>query len=557
MSAESVTVELDVPAQMRDGTVLRANVYRPSGDGPWPTLLTRTPYGKDEPEVLGWVEPVQAARQGFLVVIQDTRGRFASEGEWSPFRHEREDGHDTVEWGARLPGSNGRVGMVGASYDGSTQWMAALERPPSLGAIAPSHTWSDPLDGMLARGGALELGLALAWTLLYAGVPHVFRLGLAGEQLQQRLDTLLDDFDRLPDDGYWDLPANDMAVLKRADVPDLGTISMLSDPGVADWSRVAGRHELVEAATFNIAAWHDIFVQGTLDNHAAMTALGRPARLLVGPWTHTTFHDPIGELSYGLRGSRLGAPVHPHGDTNGEMLAWLGRQLTVGTDLDPEPASDAPVRIFVMGRNEWRNEQEWPLARARAERWQLAAGGGLGPEAPAADAPPSEFVYDPADPVPTVGGPIVMSLGYVPGPLDQRDVEAREDVLVFTSEPLAADLEVIGRVRVVLHVESSAPSTDWVARLCDVHPDGRSFNLLDGIVRVAEGADAPQRVEIDLWSTANAFLAGHRLRVHVTSSSFPRWDRNLNTGDQRSARFEVARQRVHHDASWIEQPVVP
>jgi putative CocE/NonD family hydrolase len=555
-AARSVTVELDVPARMRDGTVLRANVYRPSGDGPWPTLLTRTPYGKDEPDVLAWLEPVHAAQQGFLVAIQDTRGRFASEGEWSPFRHEREDGHDSVEWAARLPGSNGRVGMFGDSYVGSTQWMAAVERPPSLGAIAPSHTWSEPLDGLLARGGALELGLALAWTLLYSGAAHLFRLGLSDEQLGQRVTMLLDDFDRLPDDGYWDLPVHDTAVLGRNELPDIGTISMLSDPGVADWSRVAGRHSQVEVPVFHTAAWHDVFVQGTLDNHMAMTALGRPSRLLVGPWTHTTFHDPIGELCFGIRGSRLGAPAHPHGDVNGEVLAWLGRRLVPGAAADD---SDAPVRIFTMGRNEWRDEREWPLARARTQRWHLAAGGGLAPEAPAADAPPSEFVYDPADPVPTVGGPIVMSLAYPPGPMDQARVEARDDALVFTSEPLAEELEVTGRVKVVLHAESSAPSTDWVARLCDVHPDGRSFNVCDGVVRIAKGADALQRVEIDLWSTSIAFLRGHRLRVHVTSSSFPRWDRNLNTGDQSSARFESARQRVHHDAdhaSCIELPVI-
>jgi hypothetical protein len=166
-------------------------------------------------------------------------------------------------------------------------------------------------------------------------------------------------------------------------------------------------------------------------------------------------------------------------------------------------------------------------------------------------------VYDPADPVPTRGGQL--GTAFPAGPFEQGRVEARPDVLVFTSEPLQQDLEVTGRVRVVLHAESSAPSTDWVARLCDVHPDGRSINICDGIVRVTEGADLCRRVEIDLWSTSNVFLAGHRLRVHVTSSSFPRWDRNLNTGDQGDPRFTVAHQRVHHDAqraSWIELPVI-
>jgi uncharacterized protein len=553
-----VTVDLEVPVRMRDGVTLRANVYRPDGDGPWPVLLTRTPYGKSDADVLSWLDPVHAARQGFIVVLQDTRGRFSSEGEWSPFRFERADGYDSVEWAARLPGSNGRVGMFGDSYVGSTQWMAAVEQPPALSAIAPSHTWCDPLDGLLARGGALELGVAVCWTLLYAGAAHLMKLPLSEEQRQRRLAALLEDFDRLPTDGYWDLPAHDMAVLRRADLPDLGTFSMLSDPEVADWSRVAARHERVVVPTFHTAAWNDIFLQGTLDNYVAMTAIGRPTRLVVGPWTHTTFRDPIGELCFGVLGSRLGAPAHPHGDLNDEVLVWLGRQMTAWPATEAS-TSEAPVRIFVMGRNEWRDEAAWPLARARDECWFLHAGGTLRPEAPVADATPSEFVYDPADPVPTLGGPTVLAPAFPAGPFDQEHVEARDDVLVFTSERLRSDLEVTGRVTVVVHADSSAPSTDWVARLCDVHPDGGSYNLCDGIVRIEQGAEGMQRVEIDLWSTSNVFLAGHRVRVQITSSCFPRWDRNLNTGNQRQPRVKTARQRLHHAAehpSWIELPVV-
>jgi uncharacterized protein len=552
----SVTVELDVPLRMRDDTVLRANVYRPDGEGPWPVLLRRTPYGKDLPGEVTWLDPVHAARQGFLVVVQDTRGRFASDGEWVPFRFEREDGYDTVEAVARLPGSNGRVGMFSASYEGNTQWMAAVEAPPSLGAIAPSHTWSDPLDGLLARGGALELGLAAIWTLLYAGAAHLSKLPLPEQERRRRLATLLEDVDGLPAEGYWELPVHDMGVIRRVGVPDIGTFSMLADPAVADRARVAGRHERVTVPTFHTGAWNDIFLQGTLDNFTAMTALGRSARLLVGPWGHITYQDPVGERCYGILGSRLGAPAHPHGDTNDEVLAWMRRQLTDGGDAED---AAAPVRIFVMGRNEWRDEQEWPLTRARVERWHLGAGGTLDPHAPATDAAPGAFAYDPSDPVPTVGGQTVLAPAFPAGPFDQAKIESRQDVLVFTSEPLAADMEVTGRVTVVLHAESSAPSTDWVARLCDVHPDGRSYNLCDGIIRIERDADRPRRVEIDLWSTSNVFLAGHRLRVHVTSSSFPRWDRNLSTGDQRSPRIAVAHQRVYCDAqrpSWIELPVV-
>jgi uncharacterized protein len=559
-TAKSVTVELDVPSRMRDGVTLRANVYRPDGEGPWPTLLARTPYGYDQPELLEWLEPVRTARQGFIVVHQETRGRFHSDGEWEPLRNEREDGYDTVEWAARLPGSNGRVGMYCASYLGSTQWMAAIEQPPSLAAISPALTWSDPLDGLFARGGALELGLTLLWDLL-TGTDHIARLPLSEAERTRRIETLLDDFDRLPSDGYRDLPVADNAVLRRHAVPDVGTIAMLSDSDVPGWCRVAGRHERVTVPSFHTGGWYDIFLQGTLDNYMAMAALGRPARLVMGPWTHhSPFSDPIGELSFGIRSARVGSPSHREGDLNDVQLAWFRHHLDPDVQADAEEAeAQPPVRIFVMGRNEWRDETSWPLERARDERWFLHAGGTLSPNGPAPEGRPSEFTYDPADPVPTRGGPLVMPPSYPAGAFDQERVEARPDVLVFTSERLERDLEVTGRVRVVLHADSSAPSTDWVARLCDVHPDGRSYNLCDGIVRVEAGADSLQRIEVDLWSTSNVFLAGHRLRVHVTSSSFPRWDRNLNTGDQSQAHFEIARQCVHHHAdrpSWIELPIV-
>jgi putative CocE/NonD family hydrolase len=287
-----------------------------------------------------------------------------------------------------------------------------------------------------------------------------------------------------------------------------------------------------------------------------MAALGHEARLIVGPWTHLAFADPIGAQLFGARGSREGVSVHPHGDVNDLQLAWLHRQLVNDSDIE---LPDAPVRVFVMGRNCWRDESSWPPRRAVYERWYIRSDGSLTTRTPEPGERPSEFEYDPANPVPTVGGHTVMSPGYPAGPMEQQRIEARADVLVFTSEPLQHDLEVTGRVRMVLQVDSSAPSTDWVARLCDVHTGGESFNICDGIVRTGNDDRADGRYEVDLWSTSNVFLRGHRLRVHVTSSSFPRWDRNLNTGNQRASRHQVAHQRVHHDAdrpSYIELPII-
>jgi putative CocE/NonD family hydrolase len=548
------TIDFDVPARMRDGVILRANVYRPVGDGPWPTLLMRLPYGKDDPSLVSRFDPIHAVRSGFMVVIQDTRGRFASDGDWDPFAYEREDGYDSVEWAASLPGSNGRVGMCGESYYGYTQWAAAIEQPPSLAAIAPGLTWSDPMDGLFARGGAVELGVALPWTL-QQGPDHVARLPIPKEDRSRRVEALLDDYDRLPEEGYWELPINESSVLRRHAVPELGALRALDDSTIAERSRVSDHYDRVAVPSLHIGGWYDVFVQGTLDNFAAMAARGRDARLLVGPWSHVSFTDPIGEQFFGVRASRFGVPVDQHGDLGDLQLAWFRRHLV------PDPSiafSDASVRLFVMGRNAWRDESSWPPTGVSTERHFLRADGSLTVDSPSAEEPPTEFIYDPADPAPALGGQTVMRPFFPSGPMDQRSIESRSDVCVFTSEPLSEELEVTGRVRVVLHAASSAPSTDWVARLCDVHPDGRSFNLCDGIVRVTGTPDGCERHEIDLWSTANVFLAGHQLRVHVTSSSFPRWDRNLNTGDQRASGYKSARQRVFHDSespSYVELPV--
>src|SRR6185436_10883226 len=215
-----VTVEFDVRARMRDGVVLRANVYRPDSEGPWPTLLARTPYGKDDLTANAWpgFDAVQAARRGFMVVVQDTRGRFSSEGTWEPFVHEGPDGFDTVEWAARLPGSNGRVGMFGGSYGGNTQWLAAIERPPSLAAISPLMTWSDPMDGVFARGGAVELGLDLPWSL-GTGLNHLGRLESDPAERELRVGALMDELDAVLEGAYLELPVSDMAAVRRHGVP--------------------------------------------------------------------------------------------------------------------------------------------------------------------------------------------------------------------------------------------------------------------------------------------------------------------------------------------------
>jgi putative CocE/NonD family hydrolase len=548
-------VDFDVHAQMRDGTLLSANVYRPAGPGPWPTLLTRTPYGKDDNWITYLIDPVRAVRSGFMVVVQDTRGRFASEGEWEPFRHEREDGYDSVEWAAGLTGSNGRVGMLGESYHGNSQWLAAMGQPPSLAAIAPTFTWSNPNDGFLRRGGAVELGLAIPWSLI-TNVDYLLRLPTTEADKERRVADLIDEVDQLSKRGYWELPAAESPTLARHGLTQVGLLRAADFDEFASWSNVSGHHDRVTVPSLHTGGWYDIFLQGTLDNFAAMAALGRTTQLIVGPWTHGQFADPVGQLVFGLRARRFGVPAHSGRDVFGLQLDWFRRHLAPGAT---SPDISSPVRIFVMGRNAWRDEKAWPLERAITERYFLHSDGSLGLDGPHLDDAITNFVYDPTNPVPTLGGTTVMSPEFPAGPFDQGAIEARPDVRVFTSEPLNSDLEVTGPVRVVVHAASSAPSTDYVARLCDVHADGRSFNLCDGIVRIRAGAGECARHEIDLWSTSNVFLRGHRLRVQVTSSCFPRWDRNLNTGDQGRTRHAVARQQIFHDArrpSFVELPVI-
>ncbi|MCX5357929.1 CocE/NonD family hydrolase [Streptomyces sp. NBC_00124] len=561
-----IRIEFDVPAQMRDGTVLRADVYRPGGTGPWPVLLARLPYGKQTPMMGVVLDPLAAARNGFLVVLQDTRGRFASEGEWEPFTHEESDGYDTVRWVAELPGSNGSVGMIGGSYFGNTQWMAALSKPPELKAIAPMITWSDPDDGLWTRGGAIELGLSVPWSLLQGADTLMRRHATDLDGLVNGITGLVQDFDGLASGGYGELPAGRFPAFARHELPELGYERSRREPGWAASCTVAGRHGEVELPTFQVGGWFDIFSQGTLDNFTAMRRAGRSATLVMGPWTHTNWRHVVGDVNFGFGANSDFMGMR--GRVHDMQFDWFRRILGEGGGEAPEPDT-GKVLLFVMGVNQWREETEWPLSRAVDTDFHLRADGRLTPEPPPAAEQAEQFTYDPMDPVPTTGGALLMGGGLLntdefrPGPLDQAAVEAREDVLVFTTDPLTEDVEVTGRVRAVLFAATDGPSTDWVARLCDVDENGVSLNVADGIVRVRAAApgEAAEHV-VDLWSTSIVFKAGHRIRVQVTSGNFPRWDRNLNTGEpeESATTARAARQQLFHDParpSRIVLPVVP
>ena len=565
-----IVVQKNVPATMRDGTTLVADVYRPgsaASDGEYPILLTRLPYGKDLPIATGYMNPIKAAEHGYIVVVQDVRGRFGSEGEWRPSVNEFEDGYDTVEWTAKLPGSNGEVGMYGASYFGMTQWQAAIMQPPSLKSLAPGITWGNYLNGDLYRGGVRELGLWLYWCQAPLALESLFRkYRNTPEELEKFLPAQIDVIDNLPE-HYETLPLEDLPDPGGVTPYMYGALEHGITSSIWEYLNIDGRYDNIEVPTFHIGAWYDVFLGETLRQYEAMKEVAagrgtRPPRLLVGPWSHgTAFPNMVGDLDFGLASS--GLLLNYKGDVTDYHLRWFDATLKGDEDaLDKDP----PVEVFVMGENCWRGFEEWPVPGSREVRWHLHSDGWLSRETPGRGEP-DEYDYDPKDPVPTVGGAILMPEVYRAGPRDQRANEERQDVLVYTSEELSEDYTVIGPVYATLYAASSASDTDFVVRLVDVYPDGRAMVVTDGIVRASarESYPAPGVIKpaqptfiepgevyeytIDLWATSITFLEGHRIRVEVTSSSFPRWDRNLNTGEDTkdSSRSEVAHQRIFHD----------
>ncbi len=560
-----VKVEYDVPATMRDGVILRANVYRPDDGGAasYPVLLTRLPYGKDLPLGSSLLDPSQAARRGYVVVIQDVRGTFTSGGAWYPFKHEREDGEDSVAWAANLPSSNGHVGMFGASYFGQTQWLAA--RSPQLRAMIPTVTWADAEETSI-RDGVLEWGVQASW-LLQQGLGQVFRRHANDpETLGKAVYSVVNAYDTLPH-SYTTLPLHEFAPLHAHDLHQ-PLVDVIRARDTGDFSGLPHGPQSYDEITLpmlHIGGWYDIFLKGTIRNFNEMRQRGRPGqRLVIGPWTHGNFNPLIGDIYFGMASS--GALLDYQIDLMSLQLQFFDRWLKgAPAPFDSQP----PVKYFVMGANRWQSSDIWPPAGVVEQRWYLHSGGhansasgdGLLSETQPDAEPADAYTYDPMAPTPTVGGPTLMHSVYRAGPLDQAAVEKRDDMLVFTSAPLERPIEVTGSISATLHVATDAPDTDFIARLVDVYPDGRAITLTDGIARMMyrNGYTAPNApleagraygITIDMWATSNLFLPGHRIRLDVASSSFPRWERNLNTGQSSAATAEarVAHQTILHDS---------
>ncbi len=566
------THEKNQEVTMRDGTVLRANITRPNVEGKFPVLIERTPYNKEGGSENGVGSPQFFAQRGYAVIIQDVRGRFASDGDFYPFRDDgagiNRDGYDTIEWAAAQPWSDGNVGTIGGSYSGATQYRNALSRPPHLRAMFVRESSADYYQEWVYRSGAFELAFNMAWA---HGVTLTNLAHLAEGEEFNRQEGRLERVREEMDSWYARLPIHPCPFFEGLSDWFNDWLQHPTDDGYWDAFNMDKFHDQIETPMYHLGGWFDIFLAGTFKHYTGIKGRGRTEKarqnqkLIIGPWVHgpgainTQF---AGEFDFGTDAAK---------DFNELRLPWFDHWLK---GIDTGIMDTPPVRIFAMGRNEWRDETDWPLPDTHYTNYYLHGGqsgsiqslndGTLLPTPPEGSENPDSFVYDPLQPVPTRGG---NTLNVPGGVYDQHEVE--ELCLTFTTEPLTEELDITGPVKAVIYGLSSAPDTDWVVRLTDVHPDGYSRLLCDGILRARYRDSFAQpellevgkvyRYEIDLWATSNVFLPGHRVRVSVTSSCFPRFDRNLNTGGSihNEAAGQVAINTVMHDEMRPSHIVLP
>jgi uncharacterized protein len=577
--ATQILIDRSVAVPMRDGTRLVADIYRPGNDIPVPAILVRLPYNKDDLMMhMEAVAPLRSVEQGYAVIYQDTRGRYRSEGSFYPFIYEGQDGYDTIEWIAAQPWCSGAVGMVGASYFGATQFLAAIEQPPHLKAIFPVVTSSEYYEGWTYQGGAFQLGFILFWVLSGFAPDSVMRLVQAGEAGWSELDQFVTAVDGI-EEQYRHLPLSSLPVLKNSQAASYYFDWLEHESRDAYWEKIAvnNSYDKIQVPAMHVGGWFDLFLKGTLENYTRLRSEGgspevrQGQRLLITPWSHGNFSGEFSGCRFGQAASSGSV------DLCGQVLQYFDAHLKGQIErLD----DDSRVHIFVMGENRWRDETDWPLLDTQYQPWYChsfgtaGSSGGTLSQQPPEDETPDAYLYDPRNPVPTVGGSTFLPglrAGANAGPLDQRPIEGRPDVLTFTTQPLQDALAVIGPLTMRLWASSSAEDTDFVAKLCDVYPDGTSRLLAEGILRARyrHGFDravwmSPGQIElfeIDLAATANVFLPGHRIRVDITSSSFPRFNIHPNTrqalADYTETDLVPALQRVFHDPQHPSQIILP
>ncbi|HEX9728774.1 MAG TPA: CocE/NonD family hydrolase [Gemmatimonadales bacterium] len=559
-ATDSVVIETDVALVARDGTRLSADVYRPAPPGRYPVIVERTPYDNRATGVA--FGPLFAAHR-YVYVAVDVRGRYDSQGTFYPYRDDASDGHDAIAWAATQPWSDGRVGTFGGSYLGFNQWLTAPGAPAALQTMVVFVSPVDYFDSPAHTGGAFNLGGRLPWALL----------------VDDRENQDLTAVDWTTGLRHLPLASADSAIGR--DMPHFRDWVINADKNEY-WARyrVGNRWTAIDIPVLHVGGWYDEFLRGTLAGFTHMRqeapspGTRREQRMLIGPWTHNVLGATgrVNDIEFGPDAVWR---------FQTELVAWYDRHLRDDTAV---VFPGAPVRVFVMGSNRWAEFDDWPPPGATPTRFYLhsagransAGGDGRLDRSTAGEEPADTYRYDPADPVPSVGGATCcIAPGLYPeimpwGPMDQREVESRSDVLVYSTAPFDQPLTIVGPVRVRLHAASSAIDTDFTAKLVDVSPDGFARNLTDGIMRAryrTSTAEAsfltPGEVyvfDIDLAATANTFLHGHRLRLEISSSNFPWYDRNLNTGEHPAFGTEsrTATQTILHDrarASYVEVTV--
>lgn len=521
-----VVVDHDLQVPMRDGVILLADRYHARDDARRPTILMRSPYGRSAMFGLALARPL--AERGFTVLVQSCRGTFGSGGRFDPFHHERDDGLATLDWIERQPWFDGKIATLGGSYLGYVQWAIAADAGERLSAMSAQVTAAD-LSLAIHAGGSFWLDTALFWISLVNDQEKGFlRMWLT---MQGAPGNVKKAAQGLP------LRAGDERIVGQ-EVPyfrDWVDHERPSDPW---WRALAftGRTEEVTAPALLTAGWYDVFLPQTIADHERLRRAGKTSHLTVGPW----FHLDQEWMQHSLR----------------ESIAWFRAHL-LG---DPSGLRELPVRLFVMGKREWRDFSEWPPPGVRYERWHLQPEGGLSTAPPPAS-PPDRYRYDPADPTPSVGGSTLLPAA---GARDNAPLLRRRDVLVYTGAPLDADLTVVGPVSAELVVESSLEYTDFFVRLCDTSPSGKTINVCDGLVRLFPGEPARDergrlRVKVELWPTAHCFRKGHRVRVLVASGAHPRFARNTGSGEPAATatRLVAADQTVHHAPDGPSAIVLP
>ena len=526
---------------MRDGVGLATDVYLPSGEGSYPTLMVRDIYSNGSSAVRQRYAKFATAN-GYAFVFQSSRGRYDSEGDWYPYFDEINDGDDTLSWIADQPWSNGKVGMFGTSYLASVQWLAAINGNPALVAIAPAMSPGNYYRDVAYPGGAFSLLSRARWGI-----------GLTGSRTNMAFPV-----DWIG--GIDHLPLETLAKSVGFDVPHFQ--DWLAHPSYDEyWEplNLEARATEMSVPALNFGGWYDVFLRSTIGSYKTMTEQAASARarngqrLIIGPWPHGwNVSQQTGDIDFGEDAVIDVEPL---------LLEWFDYWMKDG----PAPEG-APIRLFIMGENVWRDEQEWPLARTEYRPLYLRADGLLSPDRPSGNAT-LNYEYDPRDPVPTLGGNIMEPT--LRGPYDQSALDDREDVLRFVTAPFEEPAEITGPVSAEIYASTDARDTDFMAKLIVVKPGGMAFNLVDGVIRARyrEGFEEEKLIEpgqtykytIDMWATSYMLSPGDRLRLDVTSSNYPRLARNLNTGAPfaKTTEMKVAQQTIHMSETHPSSIILP